>query len=72
MPAQGTWSDRKDAKASSLTARPAPSLPRDAFLFCPCSLRVELIHCCQIHPHQVSRPPGSPFYVWKLSIRTAG
>ena len=34
VPAQGAQADRKDAKASSLTARPAPSMARDALLFC--------------------------------------
>ncbi len=29
------WSGRKDATASSMTARPAPSLARDALLFRP-------------------------------------
>ncbi|KDA96018.1 hypothetical protein T296_05205 [Pantoea agglomerans Eh318] len=33
----------------SMAARPAPSLARDAFLLCPCSLHVEFICCCQMY-----------------------
>ena len=33
VPAQEALADRKDANASSMTARPAPSLARDALLF---------------------------------------
>ena len=41
---------RANASRCSKTLPAFLSGQRDAFLFCPCSLRVEFIHCGKIHP----------------------
>ncbi|RAH28699.1 hypothetical protein DOT37_17330 [Pantoea agglomerans] len=34
----------------SMDARPTPSMAWDAFLLCPCSLRLEFMRCGQMYP----------------------
>ncbi|SUB16573.1 Uncharacterised protein [Pantoea agglomerans] len=47
--AHRTGADRKVAQANPWSLGPRHPMARDAFLFCPGSLRTELIHCYRIH-----------------------